>query len=250
MFEHMAFKGTETIGTANWPEEKKALDELEKVYDKLDEELDKGPRADPDKVRILRIDVQSAMDRASTYVIPNFYPGVIEENGGVGMNAQTGEDSTNYFYNLPANRAELWFVLESGRFLNPVFRDFYNERDVVREERRMRTESDPQGKLVELFGATAFVAHPYRSPRRRLGFATSKTCAWVTPRRSSTSTTYASNITMAIVGDVNPADIRTLATKYFGPLPKKPIPEPVLTVEPPQEGPNRPRWKCKANPSN
>ena len=86
------------------------------------------------------------------------------ENGAAGLNASTGEDATQYYYSLPANRLELWFNLEAQRFLRPVFREFYKERDVVREERRMRIESSPQGKLVEGLAATAFLAHPYRHP--------------------------------------------------------------------------------------
>jgi predicted Zn-dependent peptidase len=247
MFEHMAFKGTETLGTSNWPEEKKALAEVERVYDKLDEELAKGPRADADKVRLLHIDVESAMDRASHFVIHNFYPGVIEENGGVGLNAQTGEDSTNYFYNLPANRTELWFLLESSRFLKPVFRDFYRERSVVREERRMRSESDPQGKLVELFGATAMEAHPYRRPP--VGWSSDIENLRVADAEKFFATYYvASNITISIVGDVKPEEIRALATKYFGPLPKKPLPSPVVTVEPIQEGPKIAQVAAQSQP--
>src|SRR5260370_9893762 len=103
----MGLKGTETLGTRNWPEEKKALEQVEKAFDKIDEERAKGARADDDKVRLLRLDAQSAMDRASSYLIPNFYPAVIEENGGVGLNAQPVEDSTNYFYSLPANPKQL-----------------------------------------------------------------------------------------------------------------------------------------------
>ena len=77
--------------------------------------------------------------------------------------ASTGEDSTNYFYSFPSNRIELWFLLESERFLHPVFREFYKERDVVREERRMRIESSPQGQLIEALSSTAFAAHPYKN---------------------------------------------------------------------------------------
>jgi predicted Zn-dependent peptidase len=247
MFEHMAFKGTETLGTRNWPEEKKALAEVEKVYDKLDEELAKGPRADDDKVRLLRLDVQSQMDRASAYLIPNFYPAVIEENGGEGLNAQTGEDSTDYFYNLPANRVELWFLLESGRFLKPVFRDFYRERNVVREERRMRSESDPQGKLIELFGATAIMAHPYRRPA--IGWSSDVENLRVADAEAFFDKYYvASNMTIAIVGDVKPDEMHTLATKYFGPLPKKPLPPPVITVEPKQDGPKLAQVEVDSQP--
>ncbi len=132
------------------------------VYDQLDQEKNKGFRADPKKIDELEAEVKDAIAKADSFVEENEYDRIVESNGGVGMNAGTGEDSTNYFYSFPANRIELWFLLESERFLHPVFREFYKERDVVREERRMRVESSPQGKLVEALLATAFAAHPYR----------------------------------------------------------------------------------------
>jgi len=164
MFEHMAFKGTETIGTQDWPAEKKALDVVEEVYDRLDAERNKGPKADPNQVRLLELQLNSAIQAANSYVIPNEFFRIIEQNGGAGLNADTSLDYTEYFYSLPSNRLELWFLLESQRFLHPVFREFYKERSVVMEEERMRIESNPQGKLIQQFLATAFEAHPYRVP--------------------------------------------------------------------------------------
>ncbi len=235
MFEHMAFKGTETIGTTNWPAEKKAMDEIERVYDQLDAERNKLARADPEKIKKLEAAVHDAIEKADTYVVPNLYPRIIEENGGVGMNASTGEDSTDYFYNFPANRVELWFYLESERFLHPVYREFYKERDVVREERRMRVESDPQGKLMEQMLATAIEAHPYRNMPG--GWASDIENLRVREAEKFFNTYYVpANITMGIVGDVDPARIRALADRYFSRLTKRPLPDPVLTVEPVQEG--------------
>src|SRR5262249_29470412 len=158
MFEHMAFKGTSAIGTTNWAEEKKTIEQVEALYDQLEAEENKGPRADADKVKTLQAEIKMALDRADKWVAPSTdsYPGLIESNGGAGMNAQTGLDATEYFYSLPSNRIELWFMLESQRFLDPVFREFYKERDVVMEEYRMRVESSPQGKLLQTFLATAF----------------------------------------------------------------------------------------------
>src|SRR3984893_2462268 len=162
MFEHMAFKGTETIGTKNYAAEKKSMDEVERIYDQYDAERNKGQQADATKVEALDKELKAAMEKANSYVVPNEYPRIIEENGGVGLNAGTSEDSTEYYYNFPKNRLELWYLLESQRFYDPVFREFYKERDVVREERRMRVESSPQGRLVEALLATAFAPHPYR----------------------------------------------------------------------------------------
>ncbi len=247
MFEHMAFKGTEFLGTTNWAEEKKSLAEVEKKYDQLDAERYKGPKADPDKVRLLRAELKVAMDQANSYVVPNLYPRLIEENGGVGLNASTGEDSTNYFYNLPANRIELWFLLESQRFLRPVFREFYKERDVVREERRLRVESEPQGKLIEVLGSTAFEAHPYnRGPG---GWASDIENLRIGDAEQFFQKYYGpSNINIAIVGDVNPAEARRLADRYFGPISSRPLPSPVITKEPPQDGPKSAQVESPSQP--
>ena len=155
MFEHMAFKGTQTIGTTNWPEEKKALASIEQLYDRMDAERNKGIHADQSKIEGLQAEIKQAIAKADSFVEPNEYDRIVESNGGVGMNASTAEDSTNYFYSFPSNRLELWFLLESERFIQPVFREFYKERDVVREERRMRVESSPEGKLMEMMLATA-----------------------------------------------------------------------------------------------
>ena len=238
MFEHMAFKGTDTIGSSNWPAEKKSLDEIDRIYDQLEAEQNKRATADPAKVKDLQSKLQASIDKAEAFVVPNLYPRIIEENGGVGMNAGTGEDSTDYYYNFPANRMELWFYLESARFLHPVYRQFYKERDVVREERRMRIESDPQGKLMESMAATAFAAHPYRNMPG--GWASDIENLRVKDAEKFFATYYIpGNITIGIVGDVDPARAKVLAEQYFGRLASHPLPDPIHTVEPDQEGPRR-----------
>lgn len=247
MFEHMAFKGTEAIGSANWPAEKKAMDDIERVYDQLEAEQNKLSHADPEKIKQLQTQVKAAIEKADSYVVPNLYPRIIEENGGVGMNAGTGEDSTDYFYNFPANRVELWFYLESERFLHPVYREFYKEREVVREERRMRVESDPQGKLMEGMLATALEAHPYRNMPG--GWASDIENLRVKDAEKFFAAYYVpGNITIGIVGDVDPARAKALAQMYFGRLKKSPLPDPVMTIEPDQEGPRSTQIQSPAQP--
>ena len=247
MFEHMAFKGTETIGTANYAEEKKAMEAVERKYDEYDAERNKGVRADPKKLEQLQQELKTAMDKANAFVVPNAYPRIIEENGGVGLNAGTGEDSTNYFYNFPRNRLELWFLLESQRFYDPVFREFYKERDVVREERRMRVESSPQGRLVEALLATAFAAHPYRNMPG--GWASDIENLRETDALRFYKKYYVpSNITIGIAGDVNPAECRRLAEKYFGIIPPGPAPSGPRTEEPQQDGEKRVQVESPAQP--
>src|ERR1700722_2207935 len=235
MFEHMAFKGTETIGSRHCPAEKLALANIERVYDQLEAERNKLSKADPAKIKTLEEQLQGAIEKADSYTEPNLYPRIIEENGGVGMNASTGEDSTDYFYNFPANRVELWFYLESSRFLHPVYREFYKERNVVREERRMRVESDPQGKLMEQMLATSIAAHPYRNMPG--GWASDIENLRVKDAEKFFAQYYVpGNITMAVVGDVDPARVKALANEYFARLPKRPLPDPIMTTEPDQEG--------------
>jgi predicted Zn-dependent peptidase len=247
MFEHIAFKGTDTIGTTNWPAEKAALAQIERAYDQLDAERFKVGKPDPKKLEALQAAVDKAIEKADSYVVPNLYPQIIEENGGVGMNAETQEDSTEYFYNFPANRVELWFYLESARFLHPVTREFYKERSVVREERRMRTESSPDGKLFEQMLSTAMMAHPYREPT--VGWGSDIDNLRAADAEAFFAKYYVpSNITIAIVGDVQPARMKALAAEYFGRLPKHPSPAPIVTVEPKQEGPRRVEVASPAQP--
>ena len=247
MFEHMAFKGTESIGSKNWPEEKKAIQNVDAVYDRLDAERNKGQKADPKKIEALEAEWKAARQKAGSYVAPNLYPRIIEENGGAGMNAQTGVDATEYYYSLPSNRIELWFLLESERFIQPVFREFYKERDVVMEEYRMRVESEPQGKLMQSFLATAFAAHPYRN--MSAGWPSDiahlrRADAW----RFFHEYYVPGNITMAVVGDVNPGAARRLAEKYFGPMPARPLPPLLHTAEPPQDGPKQAEVESPSQP--
>jgi predicted Zn-dependent peptidase len=247
MFEHMAFKGTETIGTKNYPLERKAMDEVEHIYDQYDAERNKGLNADPGKLKDFQEQLKAAMAKADSYVIPNAYPELIEENGGVGLNAGTSEDSTEYYYNFPRNRLELWFLLESQRFYDPVFREFYKERDVVREERRMRVESSPQGQLAEALLATAFAAHPYRNMPG--GWASDIENFRLTEAIAFYKKYYVpANITIGIAGDVDPKECRRLAEKYFSILPAGPLPGGPRTVEPVQKGEKRVEVESPAQP--
>ena len=247
MFEHMAFKGTPNIGSKNWTAEKKALDAIEEVYNRLDTERNKAFRADPKKIEVLETELKAAIAKADSYVESNEYDRIVESNGGVGMNAGTAEDQTTYVNSFPANRIELWFLLESERFLHPVFREFYKERDVVREERRMRIESSPQGQLVEALSSTAFAAHPYKNSPA--GWASDIENLRATDAEEFYKRYYGpSNLTIGIAGDVNPAEAKRLAEKYFGRIPARPTPPVVNTVEPPQNGEKRVMVASPAQP--
>src|ERR1700674_5084827 len=164
MFEHMAFKGTDKIRTTNNAAEKAALEKVEKAYAAYIAERDKSVGHDEAKLKELEKAWKDVIAEADKYVVSNAFGKLVEQNGGEDMNAFTNYDETAYHYSLPENRLELWAYLESERFLHPVMREFYKARNVVIEERRMRTDSNPIGRLLEQFTAAAFEAHPYHRP--------------------------------------------------------------------------------------
>jgi predicted Zn-dependent peptidase len=233
MFEHMAFKGTDRIGTTDYPKEKIALARVEKAWAAYDHEDRREVGRDAQKVAKLKADFDAAVKDADQYVIPNRFGELIEREGGAGLNANTSEDSTNYFYSMPANRLELWAYLESERFRFPVLREFYKERDVVHEERRLRIDSSPVGRMIEQFFAAAYVAHPYG--RSGVGWPSELDHLTATEAEGFFHQYYVpSNTVVALVGDIDPARAMPVIEKYFGRLPASPRPEPMTTIEPQQ----------------
>ncbi len=233
MFEHMAFKGTDKIGTTNYPAEKAALEKVEVAYAAYIAERDKTVGRDEAKLKKLEQAWNDDSAAADKYVVPNQFGKIIEQNGGQDLNAFTDYDETAYHYSLPSNRLELWAYLESERFLHPVMREFYKERNVVIEERRLRTDSNPTGRLLEQFNAEAFEAHPYHRP----------TVGWMSDLNSFSATDakhffdkyyVAANMVVAIAGDIKAAQAMPILEKYFGRLPASQKPDETTTVEPPQ----------------
>lgn len=238
IFEHMAFKGTSDVGTNNAKAEAKALDAIDDSFDKWRTESLKAQLADTALVRQYKENMKRAQEAADAYVVTNEFGKIVEENGGVGLNAGTGYDETVYFYSLPSNRLELWFALESSRFYDPVIREFYKEKDVVMEERRMRVESSPFGKLIEEFLGAAYKAHPYGIS----GIGHMSDLKMITRDQAIEffKTHYGpSNLVVSVAGDINPEQVKKLATTYFGRLPATPKPSRLGTVEPPQMGERR-----------
>jgi predicted Zn-dependent peptidase len=238
MFEHMAFKGTDKIGTTNYAAEKVALEKVEKAYAVYNYERHKPEGAAPKKVAELEKAWKDAIAAADKYVVKGEFDEIVEQNGGVGLNASTSWDSTQYFYSFPVNRLQLWAYLESQRFLHPVMREFYKERDVVIEERRLRTDSRPIGRLIEQFVGTAFMAHPYHQPT--IGWYSDLTTFSASDAQRFFDRYYVpSNMVVGVVGDVKPEQAIPVIEKYFSALPKKDKPEEITTVEPSQRSERR-----------
>jgi predicted Zn-dependent peptidase len=233
MFEHMAFKGTDKIGTNNYAAEKVALAKVEKAYAAYDTERRRPVGRDDKKVADLEKAWKDAIAAADKFVVVNEFGDIIDREGGTGLNAFTSNDETGYHYSLPVNRLELWAYLESERFLHPVFREFYKERDVVHEERRLSTDSQPVGRLFEQFLAASFIAHPYQRPI--VGWESDLNTFSATDAEQFYKKYYVpSNMVVALVGDVKAKQALPIMEKYFGRLPAGPAPEPTRTIEPPQ----------------
>ena len=235
MFEHMAFKGTDKIGTRDYVKEKLVLDKVERAYLAYDAERKKEIGRDEKRLAELEKAWRAAMAEADQFVVPNQFGEIVDRTGGVGLNASTNADATSYYFSMPSNRLELWAYLESERAKRPVMRQFYTERDVVFEERRLRTDSNPTGRLFEQFLAAAFTAHPYGRPV--VGWPSDLTSFSATDALRFWETYYTpANKCIAVVGDVKAAEAMPILEAYFGRLPKGPPPPPLATEEPPQRG--------------
>jgi predicted Zn-dependent peptidase len=233
MFEHLAFKGTSQIGTKDYEAEKVALAKVEAANNALQAERLKAVGRDPEKIKALAAAFKQAQVEAYAFVIPNQFTDVAERNGATGLNAQTGLDETQYFWSMPENRLELWAWLESSRLADTVPREFYKERDVVVEERRMRTDSNPIGRLVEQFLATAYVAHNYG--RSSIGWPSEVQQISATDAMEFHKKYYVgANVVVSVVGDVKAAEAMPLLEKYFSRIPAGAKPLEMTTVEPKQ----------------
>ena len=187
---------------------------MEKAYAAYIYERDKRVGRDEAKIKQLEAEWHAATDAANQYVVPGEFAEIIERNGGEGMNASTSDDETTYHYSMPENRLELWAYLESERFLHPVMREFYKERNVVIEERRMRTDSRPIGRLVEQFIAASFSAHPYHRPT--VGYMGDLNSFSATDAQKFFDEYYIpSNMVVSVVGDVKTIDRHAHHRKIF-----------------------------------
>ncbi|MGB7444214.1 MAG: pitrilysin family protein [Coleofasciculaceae cyanobacterium] len=229
--EHLAFKGTKRIGTLNYTAEKKLLDQLDQLFAKIQAAKVAGQT---EELAALQTKFEQVQAEAVKYTQQNELGRIVEQAGGVGLNAATSTDSTVYFYSFPSNKLELWMSLESERFLEPVFREFYKEKEVILEERRLRTDNSPIGKMIEVFLDTAFQEHPYRRPV--IGYDEDiRNLTREDVEQFFQAYYVPDNLTIAVVGDVDPAQVERLAKIYFGRYPAKPAPPEVKVTEPPQQ---------------
>ena len=250
LYEHMAFKGTRTLGTKDHEKERPLLAELDRLNQTIEElrlRLRASGKTDSPGLQELRRRFKEVQERASRFVVGNEMSLLYQRHGAVGLNASTGKDITRYTVSLPANRLPLWAAIESDRMSNPVMREFYKERDVVLEERRSRTDDNPSGLLYEAFVSASFQAHPYGFPT--IGWASDIQALTPDVAEEFFKTYYSpSNAVVAIVGDIDPQEVMTLIKRTFGRIPAGPTPPRVVTVEPSQRGERRLEVEFDAEP--
>ncbi|MDF0554783.1 pitrilysin family protein [Kamptonema sp. UHCC 0994] len=242
--EHLAFKGTPKIGTTDYKAEKPLLEKQDKIFDQIQAAKASGKT---EEVAKLKTEFDKIEAEASAYVKQNELGKIVEQAGGVGLNATTSIDATSYFYSLPSNKLELWMSLESERFLEPVFREFYKEKQVILEERRLRSENSPVGKMIEAFADKAFSTHPYRRPV--IGYSEDIRNLKRSDVREFFDAYYIpSKLTVAVVGDVQASNVKRLAEVYFGRYKAKPAPPELTIVEPPQTEPREVTVRLPSQP--
>ena len=262
LFEHMMFKGTPTIGTKDYKKDLEIIAAQERIRDEMRQEERKmrveyrhgiiddllKPENKTARYRELEKEFNRLITDQRDVLVKNEFDRIYSGAGGSSMNAFTSEDMTAYFVNVPANKLELWMWMESERILHPVFREFYAERDVVFEERRMRTDSTPLGKFQEEFTAMFWESSPYAWPT--VGWPSDIPAISKAQADEFYGIYYSpQNITLILVGDFDPPKAEAQARQYFERIPRGPkTPPDVSTLEVKQLAEKRMYAEAETNP--
>lgn len=234
LHEHMMFKGTQSMGIKPGMLEKD--NEYNRQIDALEAEIVKEESKikgrDEAKLVALKKQVSDLInkEKAETIVSEEIW-GAYQEAGGTGLNASTGNEMTHYYVTLPKNKVELFLALEADRLQNPVFREFYSERDVVVEERRT-SENSPGYFFSEQLNAAFYAASPYSW----------SVVGWMSDVSHITKqdlTAYRNqyyrpdNGVLVLAGAVDVEPTMVLVNKYFGPIKNPPGAAPRVRTEEP-----------------
>ena len=232
--EHMAFKGTSEVGTKDIKAERKIMKKMDALFDRLIAEKD-NLYPDKEKIKKMEEELEKLKEEAAKYLLSNDFENILAKHGSNNLNAGTSKDTTYYYVSLPSNKLELWAYLESTRFTDPVLREFYKERGVIQEERRLRTENSPVGKLVEELQAIAYKDHPYHisviGPMSNIDHIKRG------DMYNYLKTNYtAKNMVIGVTGDIYPDQLKKMAKKYFSGIRTGRKNPRAITMEPKQAG--------------
>jgi predicted Zn-dependent peptidase len=248
MYEHMMFKGTKRLGTTDYKKESVWIAKIDSV-DKILYSLKNRGVSDSDSVCInLRREILRYTDKQRQFIKKDEIWELYMGSGATHLNGWTSDDMTAYIVTLPKNKVELFYWIESDRMANPVFREFYSERDVVLEERRMRYENQPANRFDEYLNSLFFIAHPYRLPT--IGWKSDIQNYTIQDLSNHVKRFYTpDNAVIVLVGNINPKKAISDVGRYFGGISRAAVPkQEVVTREPPPIGETRYTVRDDAEP--
>jgi len=231
--EHMMFKGTDTIGVSDFAKDKAIDQQIDAVMDKIyRERFWKAGASDKAQLAQWQKEFDDLVKAEKAFIVKDELDNLYAKNGGTGVNASTGNENTGYYVTMPTNKVELQMLVESDRLMNAYFREFYSEKDVIMEERRL-SENRPGYFFSEQVNAAFYAASPYHWD----------VIGWMDDLQKVTKADlvefhkkyYVPNNAVAVyAGAFDPEALRVMAEKYFGRIPRGPDIEPIRTYEPPQ----------------
>ena len=253
MLEHMMFKGSETMGARDLEAEQKNLRQQSRVEDRLVKAYGRqrrgasGSASNSPEIQKLEQQLTALEQEGALYGRQGELDVIYATNGATDVNAFTIQDMTLYLASMPEEKLELWFWLESDRLLNPIFRGFFNEKSVIRQERGLRIDSTPTGRVENEIRAAFWGSHPYSWPT--IGVAEDLSVL----RRVDAEAFYErhyppANLTAVLVGSLDVERTRRLAEKYFGRLKAGRRPRPVSVPVRQLEKEKRVSGRCDCRP--
>jgi len=237
LLEHMLFKGTKNFGSTDWQADQRLQEEIDAAYQVIKAEQ-ATRRPDQEVIAANRGKMTALRQKVQAIYQPQAFSSQLGKNGGVGINALTTRDQTQYTVDLPSDMAEQWFSIVSEQIFEPSFREFYVEKEVVQREWAFRYVNNPNGAAWRDLYSLAYTAHPYRNPV--IGWRDDMNGFDTRMARAFHSQYYTpANAVAVLVGDITAAQAKTLAKRYFERYPAgRRAPEKV-TLEPAQNGPRQ-----------
>lgn len=216
-FEHMMFKGTDRLGSLDWPKEKALLDQIEQKFEEHRQEQD------PFKKKVLYAEIDRLSYEAAKYAAANEYDKLVSAIGAKGTNAYTWVEQTVYVNDIPSNELEHWFQLESERFRRPVLRLFHTELETVFEEYNISQDKDFR-KTMKAMQEVLTPTHPYGTQTTLGRGEDLKSPSQANIYRFFDRYYVPNNMGIVLAGDFDPAEALALAERYFGHYQSKTIP--------------------------
>jgi predicted Zn-dependent peptidase len=224
MYEHMMFKGTKRLGTKHYAKELPIMKSIDSLVNKIDIEKARGGSHSDSLVEVWKKQIFSLLDKQRTFMKKDEIWELYQNNGGTNLNAWTADDMTAYIVTLPKNKVELFYWIEADRMRDPVLREFYSERDVVMEERRMRYDNRPVNKYWERLNSLFYIAHPYRLPT--IGWE-SDIAAYTREKMENHVRRFYTpdNALIVMVGNIEPKSALKDIKRYFNTIPRAKVPK-------------------------